>query len=338
MPNIIFNDAAVQTLRKGEIYAAILETLYDAGWENISTGGINNANKTQHDWDVLKSTGVTDDDELYIQLCPFIGAANNATYNCSNTIGNSSGRGDGSGFSFRLIKGYTPGATVPQDLYTNNGSVGTIKTGYAPWLSIPIVRPAGDAAGVQVAGNTDGFKLYKYADADRCLFVIRDNHALGSQPTVFGFGVPEVTYNAQRQGKRDLIIFANAIYNDAQLNSAAGVSVSPAAANSCVSVDNPLAIGDAPAVANLTMALQVNTPLRNPIFDGRVMRSPIQYGQAAYGNIGELWGVEALMSVAAGYLIDGSILTDGDRRYEVIYDANTTATNMPTKYLAIRTA
>jgi hypothetical protein len=337
MADIIFNAAAKQTLAKGEIYNAILEKLYDAGWENISTGGTNNANKTQHDWDVLYSDGEDEDDNLFIQLCPFVGAANNQTYNSSNTIGNTAGRGDGSGFSFRLIKGYTPGATVPQDRYTNNGSVGAIATGFAPWLSVPLVRPVNSGA-MQVAGDTVGFQLYSYADKNKCVFVVRDNHTLGSQPLIFGFGLPDITYNTEQVGTRDLIFWANAIFNDVQLNSAVGAIVSPSAANSCISVDNPTRIGNAPNAAALTMPLQINTPLRNPIFDGRIVRSPIQYGQAAYGNIGELWGVEALMNVTAGFLIDGSILTDGTKQYEVIYDGNTNATNMPTKYLAVRTA
>jgi hypothetical protein len=64
--------------------------------------------------------------------------------------------------------------------------------------------------------------------------------------------------------------------------------------------------------------------------------SPIQYGQTAFGNIGELWGVYAIMSTVSGSIVDKDVIVVGTKKYEVVYNSNTIFLNLPSKYLAIR--
>lgn len=96
--------------RKKEIYDLLINSLLSAGWQNISSNVA--------DGEVMYSTGMSGDSNLYIQLFPYDTVANGqSAANYNNTTLNVR-TGIGRTVTIRLPMGYTPGMS---------GSAGTLK-------------------------------------------------------------------------------------------------------------------------------------------------------------------------------------------------------------------
>lgn len=154
----IFNSG---TCFKNEVYQLILDSLTNAGWEDVSSNPAT-------DFVVLKSTGNTEDKDLILNIRPTNASAANAVTTTDYCV-----------MSVRLQDSYAPGSS---------GAAGTFGRPSLVWTNLYLV-PVTALTGALGQDTVISYKVY--ADASKIILVLEYPNATGYSPVIIYLGLPD---------------------------------------------------------------------------------------------------------------------------------------------------
>ena len=273
MADYIFTEGKIA---KKNFFNKLIEIMTAAGWTNVSS------NPTT-DFVVMHSKGESGDKDLFIQLRP----SNVTNVNPTDST-------DYNVMSYRLIEGYTPGAT---------GTAGTFaRTTTEAWTALHIVPTT---AAITVNMEIELTYFY-HANKNRLIMAIETPPSTTYAPQLIYLGLPDVTYTTETGSKGVLC----------------AVSSYPKA-NATVHISNA-ADGLPSDTTSSTRTLYATLSPKNPNSAGLYTISEILYGNSTEGIRGKLSGIYQMPN---GNINNGDIITIGAKEYRVVVTHSVTSNN-----------
>ena len=288
-----------ETIAKSNFYTRIKEILVEAGWQSI-------ASRPTTEFDVFYSEGEEGNRGLYFQMKEY-------DYNSTSNPFSASVNGV---ISFRLVKGYTPSATV--------GSAGTFER-TDTWR------------GANLTSNmhqNSPITFYHHCNLNRLIVFVENSPSVynGVNSSYFTIGVPDTTFG-KRLPKHDLI-FATSQFSQTGSNGSPSVFVTD-------QVDNP----KASSYKLDALDSFASTDAKSLSISNKLFFSEVAYGGSSEGVRGILDGVYLLKDNTnnATYfwlsvIKQGDEFIDGDgKRYRIlsVYNA-VNYSSFSTKFIAFR--
>jgi hypothetical protein len=313
--DVVFWPANKITCQRGQIYRTIIQICLEHGWSNLCNSypppTQDNCYIDEYDWDILVNKYDDPNLKVTLRLAPFSSWSLRRTVNdVTNTRRNI--------IQLQLVTNYLRDRNINNKgrfQYTGKSIAQYGESQGDDWFGMAIDNSEADPT---ESGYTISYAISDYL----CIFIIKylinnqpNQPSAAHKPIFFGWGLPNDKYT-NITANRSCIAFGNTLTNGYCDKSADNTTTF---GNDVINmINSPPGASFFDSNVN-RIGIIKNIPYKNPTRDNRYILTPMYYGNAEFGILGEIPGILSVAGVSNydNVLIDGAQILHNGHLYEI---------------------